>query len=1076
VNQVLKEILKAMQQSQWITKRFDTILSSSSSSPITTTNNNNHFEVIPSSTLSSLYELGFKLVPLYENHVPAIAWRDIYDSPDHWQVEKFRDPIVYSKFKNIASTVGKTHIKDPENKELFIQVLDVDSENAYNIITTPIAQLNNNPSIKPKIHSAIIESLEITESEIANTTMLDVLKKYTFVTKTRKSYGFHIWWLSHNQNKPILTADCKKGSDFEIKTDKKNGLCTLPPSTHRDDKDFRYSLVGRVDKLLINDALYRLFIELFSECLRNKVQDDEIVNENIENKLDKGKEKLQQAKNNTVFHTLSSQAIQNSINYLSPYYLEGDRNSFVFAFSGTAFHCCLSEESASSIIEGLCDRTNDNEKKGRLVTLQSTFKNGNEGKSITGAPSLADLLIRIKGCDSDLANSIINTLKKLWHKDIFDKGKQDSENNNSPKELSVSQAKREKDGYVKVKGTIIGLTSVYNLIKSVTLTCDSCGLAYAKKFPIPLFKLPFKEKCPGCSESKLTADPQYVSVVDIELQDIDIVNDIERLPVRVFEKDTYDIVGGETVRVIGDIHIIRKNDNIKNKLEVFLFAKSIEYTKRKELVLTEDDKKKIQEWKKQQENQNKNSIDELALLFAPELIDLDHVKKGMLLVCASAGLRNVDGRLPKRLRLNALLIGDPGLAKTSILEKTTNLVPNSQYAGGQSSTGLSLTSHVSKEDGGIYTLRFGPVVLAKDSLCAINEIGQLPLDQHKHLLDCMEENGFPIAKYGYSTFIEAHPSIIASANPINNRWQNSQIVNFSEFPTLSQIIQRFDLIFVFRENTDEAYLLRFTKQRKIVAENYKKGVYEGNEEFIIKYLLYSRGFKPELTEEAHSLLEQFYIRMGKSGVSGLPRKLDSLMRLTIATAKLKLKSIADAQDAQEVISFYNDILKNFNQAVFISKNPRDLSFDLIRQIIKEHNGSPMLLTDAARTACDRDPNIKYHLLGKKENHSIDSNNNIDALKLNQNHHLKEILTLLRKDDLIQITQEKPMAMRWKTEIEGQRGNINLSISNYQYNQENQKIAEVDKPASCTRSQGCDECDECDDNKSQEEEEQKIKDK
>ena len=70
----------------------------------------------------------------------------------------------------------------------------------------------------------------------------------------------------------------------------------------------------------------------------------------------------------------------------------------------------------------------------------------------------------------------------------------------------------------------------------------------------------------------------------------------------------------------------------------------------------------------------------------------------------------------------------------------------------------------------------------------------------------MEENGFPIAKYGYTAFIEAHPSIIASSNPINNRWQNSETVSTREFPTLHQVIQRFDLIFVFRENTNPSYL------------------------------------------------------------------------------------------------------------------------------------------------------------------------------------------------------------------------------------------------------------------------------
>lgn len=92
---------------------------------------------------------------------------------------------------------------------------------------------------------------------------------------------------------------------------------------------------------------------------------------------------------------------------------------------------------------------------------------------------------RVKGFDDNLANNFIETLKKSWHKDIVDKIKQNEDNkdnndnsNEEPKELSISQAKRQKNGFVKVKGTIIGLTSVYNLIKSVTLTCDSWGYIY----------------------------------------------------------------------------------------------------------------------------------------------------------------------------------------------------------------------------------------------------------------------------------------------------------------------------------------------------------------------------------------------------------------------------------------------------------------------------------------------------------------------------------------------------------------------------------------------------------------------
>ena len=218
------------------------------------------------------------------------------------------------------------------------------------------------------------------------------------------------------------------------------------------------------------------------------------------------------------------------------------------------------------------------------------------------------------------------------------------------------------------------------------------------------------------------------------------------------------------VTICGKLQVVRKNDNTKNKLETFLFADSIEYVKRQEIILTEKDIQQNEQWKLLQEKEGKNPIDSLVSLFAPELIDLDNVKKGILLACVNAGYRNVDTRFPKKIRINVLVIGDPGLAKTSLLQKTLPLIPNSQYAGGQSSTGLSLTAQISKEDGGgMYTLRFGPVVLAKDSICLINEIGQLPIEEHKHLLDCMEEDGFPIAKYGFFTMVEAHPTIIASA-------------------------------------------------------------------------------------------------------------------------------------------------------------------------------------------------------------------------------------------------------------------------------------------------------------------------
>ena len=323
----------------------------------------NHNTSITSDILINFWKLGFKLVSLSANHKPTGEWTPIYENPNYWKVEDFVDSKVYSKFRNVATTLGKTHILDSEGHDLYIQVLDIDSEKAFTFINTPLSQLTNYTILGPKFHSIFVNFWNITEKEFSDFTILDILKMFTYVTKTRKKHGYHIWWLSHNQNISIRKKDCKVDSAFEILTDK--ALCTLPPSTHRDDKKFRYYALGLTDKILLNDELYTLFRELFKDCLRDDYND----------KKNKGNQS-EEIQNNHLrkikFNNLSEKTIQTSIDYLLPYYVEHDRHNIVLAFSGTAFHSRISEESAILIIEGICDKSNDSEKKNRVTTLQST--------------------------------------------------------------------------------------------------------------------------------------------------------------------------------------------------------------------------------------------------------------------------------------------------------------------------------------------------------------------------------------------------------------------------------------------------------------------------------------------------------------------------------------------------------------------------------------------------------------------------------------------------------------------------------------------------------------------------------
>ena len=491
------------------------------------------------------------------------------------------------------------------------------------------------------------------------------------------------------------------------------------------------------------------------------------------------------------------------------------------------------------------------------------------------------------------------------------------------------------------------------MISAVDIDCDNCGyhnrIDFSEK---PIFQSPIRNlhKCPSCDaiDFALKLAYEYVSTVDIELQDPDKFNEIERLSVRLFEKNTENIIVGEIVTITGNLHVVRKNDNPNSKAVTVLYAQCIEYVNRKEKSrLTEQDIEEIKAWRTSIEREGgKSVISELVRMFAPTVIGNNHVKEGLLMVGANTGLPNIEMRTPKRMRLNALLIGDPSLAKSTILRETVKVIPGARYESAQSSTGLSLTAQVSKEDGGTYTLRLGPIPLAKGSLCAINEIGQMPLSDHKHFLDFMEEGWTTINKFAFNATIAGNTSIVASANPINNTWKDKGKIDNSEFPTLTQIIHRFDLIFVFREATEPATLRAYAIEREEVAKNCELRAYDGYEDFVKKYLMYARYLNPSLSEDAKAMLREYWVRMGEAGVTGLPRKLDTLERIALARAKLKLKDVAGEEEAIETMQYYNVILHHYQQTVTISKKPSDTAYLEVVEVVKEQNGNPISYAEA----------------------------------------------------------------------------------------------------------------------------------
>jgi len=320
--------------------------------------------------LITLRNAGFKVIPLDENDRPCEPWTPIYDDPNYWTVEKLNEEV--SKFRNVATCLGMTR-KDDQGSDLYLNCLDIDSDNVYKILFN----LENGKSLEQ--YSFVAMAIQ-----------------GTFVTKTRKPNGFHVYWLSHEQNKAISTVDCKPGFEFEIKTDKR-GHCTLPPSIHREDNNFHYKNFGQ-DTIIISDKMYSEIMILLSDCLKTQSEDNQKYHSYPGNKYRSP-------------IVLSNEEIQLICDSISPYYKKGYRHPIIYGLCGLFHKYDVPHESAINVIQTLAKV--DEERKSRLVTLDETYKK--DSKAVTGIKYFLDALEHAIG-DRNIAKEVLEKIFRIMGK------------------------------------------------------------------------------------------------------------------------------------------------------------------------------------------------------------------------------------------------------------------------------------------------------------------------------------------------------------------------------------------------------------------------------------------------------------------------------------------------------------------------------------------------------------------------------------------------------------------------------------------------------------------------------------
>ena len=325
----------------------------------------------------------------------------------------------------------------------------------------------------------------------------------------------------------------------------------------------------------------------------------------------------------------------------------------------------------------------------------------------------------------------------------------------------------------------------------------------------------------------------------------------------------------------------------------------------------------------------------------PSIYGHELVKAGLLLGLFGGATKSTTSGVPVRGDPHILVVGDPGLGKSQMLQAVVAVAPRGVMVTGNTSTAGGLTVTLTREAGNDFSLDAGALVLADQGCCCIDEFDKMS-GQHGALLEAMEQQTISVAKGGVVCTLPARTAILAAANPSGGHYNKTKTVaeNLKMGPAL---LSRFDLVFILIDKVDkeqderlsehvmalhsregatsvpqarrgrrapaasEALATQGTGQ---LADNLKSLPGEEADPLpphcLMKYIAYARRYvHPSLGEEAKQVLQDFYLQLrAKPQAEGTPittRQLESLIRLTEARARLELREEATEQDALQVV-------------------------------------------------------------------------------------------------------------------------------------------------------------------------------
>ena len=373
-----------------------------------------------------------------------------------------------------------------------------------------------------------------------------------------------------------------------------------------------------------------------------------------------------------------------------------------------------------------------------------------------------------------------------------------------PGEFSPTE---ESGRYRAIRGEISQASDVYSNMTEAAFACRRCGtmsyIPQSDRFQEP-------HECQGCErQGPFDVNLDQSEFVDAQQLRITTPPEIASgagTDIDVFvEDDLADVATvGDRVTINGVIHLEQQTNGREKtgKFDPYVEGVSIEVdeTDHTDIDCSPEERERIHDVADGVEG---DPYDVAAATLAPKIYGYEDIKQ-MLILAMVSGSKTVYGPDDHdRGEFHVLLLGDPGTAKSKLIERVEQLGWRTVGVSGKGATVAGVTASAVQDDfgDGEASLKAGAFVKAHKGAVCIDELDDMPAEVRAAMLGPMSRQRIHVSKWGINATLRTETAVVAAGNPKYGRFDPYEPVQ-EQFDLESNLLSRFDLVFTLTDRPD----------------------------------------------------------------------------------------------------------------------------------------------------------------------------------------------------------------------------------------------------------------------------------